>query len=50
MRLFQKMDKNYRKKYMYYFGMTFIIPMLVIIVMNMVSQDANLNAVFQFFR
>ena len=33
MRLFQKMDKNYRKKYTYYFGMTFLIPRLVIIVM-----------------
>jgi len=40
MRLFQKTNKNYRKKYMYYFAMTFIIPMLVIIVMNIISQDA----------
>lgn len=39
MKIFQKKDESYRNKYMYYFGMTFMIPVLIVLIVNMISQN-----------
>lgn len=45
MKLFEKKNQNYRKKYMYYFVMTFTIPTLIILLMNIISQNVVKNQI-----
>ena len=32
-------DKSYRKKYRYYYALTFLIPIMVILLANILSQN-----------